>query len=94
MSYDTGTPEFKDVKKQLQEAVEQYFRVCNKENGTKYMPTHWVLMVEGLLMDEDGYSVVFREPSEPAPSHSKQLGLLRYGMLRLEKDILSDDEED
>lgn len=90
--YNTDSSEFKAVKKKMQEAVEDYFRVCNKENDTQYMATHWVLMCEGVVMDEDNSVVVFREPSEPSPSHSKQIGLLRYGLIRLEKEVASDDE--
>lgn len=90
--YNTDSEKFKAVKRDLQSAVEAYFRVCNEENDTQYMATHWVLMCEGVVMDEDNSVVVFREPSVPSPSHSKQMGLLRYGLLRLEKEVMSDDE--
>lgn len=90
--YDTDSVAFRAVKKAIQTAVEDYFRVCNEENDTQYMVTHWVLMCEGVVMDADNSVVVFREPSNPSPSHSKQMGLLRYGLLRLEKEVMSDDD--
>jgi len=90
--YNTDSEAFKAVKADLQGAVEAYFRVCNEENDTQYMVTHWVLMCEGVVMNEDNSVVVFREPSNPSPSHSKQMGLLRYGLIRLEKEVMSDDE--
>lgn len=90
--YNTDSEAFKAIKADLQRAVEAYFRVCNEENDTQYMVTHWVLMCEGVVMNEDNSVVVFREPSVPSPSHSKQMGLLRYGLLRLEKEVMSDDE--
>lgn len=91
MEWDTGTEEFESVKRKLSDVVDEYFRVCNKENDTQYMPTHYVLMVEGVLIDRPDYSVVFREPSENL-SHTKQIGLLRYGLVRLERDVAEDDD--
>jgi hypothetical protein len=90
--YNTDSEAFRAVKKVLQAAVEDYFRVCNEENDTQYMVTHWVLMMEGVVMDEENTTVVFREASRPSPSHSKQMGLLDYGLIRLKKDVMSDDE--
>lgn len=93
-SIDTSGPEFKGIKAKLQNCIEEYISLCNKEYNTQYMPTHWVLMVEGILMDDPEYSMVIREPSQPPPSHTKQLGLLRYGIIRLEREIAADDEDD
>lgn len=90
--FDTDSKGFRAAKDQLQLAAEAYFRVCNEENNTQYMLTHWVMMMEGVLMDEDDTSVVFREASRPSPSHSKQMGLLDYGLCRLKKEVMSDDD--
>lgn len=92
MTLETDDEAFASARNKIQEAVEEFFRVCEQVHGVQYMLTHWVLMAEGLVIDEPNNFVVLREVPDPAPSISKQLGLLQYGVIRLQKDIQEDDE--
>ena len=89
---DDDNKDVKAARKDMQDAIDNFMRVINDQLGTQYMATHWILMVQGVLMDDPKIHVTWREPSQPPPSHTTQLGLLHHGILRLGMEVTQDDE--
>lgn len=89
--FDDTDPRFKQAQASLDEAVCRYVRAVNEIGGHRYLVRKWLLLVEGVLMDQDNCTVVLSEPSQPLPSAADQLGLLRYAVIRHEAYIASDD---
>lgn len=78
----------------LQEAVEEYTKYVNERDDEQYMITEWILVGQGICMDDPTNRIYIHEPSDPQPSLPSMLGMLQYTSLRLHKRVMEEDDDD
>ena len=81
------------ARKKISDAVDELIRAVNEEDDHSYFVSHYVIIVECVLAQDEGYSAVLTQSSTPTPSLSKQLGLVNYVDVRLRAAIAGPNDD-